>query len=164
MEMNGQVTGRRRFASGLALVLVVATNLAMPAGVANGSPPPAAAPRCTITDSSGSYDYKPNVPLRSKVGSGFVLSGTIRSGIDCAVVPRARVEIWLQGPNGYDDAHRGAVITDGNGHYRFESNFPPSNHIHVHVAVPGYRPLFTVFFPRVGTAAGTLDLVLEPDV
>lgn len=164
MDTNGESTGYLRFGIGLVVALLAATSFGASVGMADASPPPAAAPRCTITESAGSYDYKPNAPLRSRVGSGFVLSGIIRSGIDCAALPKARVEIWLQGPNGYDDAHRGAVLTDSSGRYRFESNFPPSNHIHVRVAVPGYRPLSTVYFPRAGTTAGTLDLVLEPDV
>jgi len=164
MDTNGQITAYLRLGFGLAMALVVATDLGVDAGVADGAAPPAAAPQCTITQVSGGPDYKPNAPLRSRVGSGFVLSGIIRSGIDCAVIPKARVEIWLAGPNGYDDAHRGAVITDENGRYRFESNFPPSNHIHVRVAVPGYRPLSTVYFPRAGATTGTFDLVLEPEV
>lgn len=163
MDTNGQITGHLRVGYWLVMALAVATGLGGVADVADAAPPPTA-PRCTITQGSGGPDYKPNAPLRSRVGSGFVLSGTIRSGIDCAVIPKARVEIWLAGPNGYDDAHRGTVITDGNGRYRFESNFPPSNHIHVRVAVPGYRPLSTVYFPQAGTTAGTFDLVLEPDV
>jgi hypothetical protein len=163
VNTNVQITAYRRFGLGFALALVVTTNLGV-SGVADGSPSSSAAPRCRITEGSGSYDYKPNAPLRSRVGSGFVLSGTIRSGIDCAVLPRARVEIWLAGPNGYDDAHRGAVITDSSGRFHFESNFPPSNHIHVRVAVPGFRPLSTVYFPRAGTTTGTVELVLEPDV
>jgi hypothetical protein len=158
-----QITAYLRFGCGLLMALVVAMSLGGFAGVADGAPP-AAPPQCTITQGSGGPDYKPNAPLRSRVGSGFVLTGTIRSGIDCAVIPKARLEIWLAGPNGYDDAHRGTVIADGNGRYRFESNFPPSNHIHVRVAVPGYRPLSTVYFPQAGTATGTFDLVLEPDV
>jgi len=136
-----------------------------PSGATAASPP-----KCPIT-SSGYMDpnYTPNMPVRSRVGTGFVLSGVIRSGIDCAVIPRARVEIWHAGPNGmYDDTHRGAVITDAAGHYRFETDFPGSSfgqpHIHVRVAVPGFKALATVFLPKPGTTAGTLDIVLEPEV
>ena len=81
-----------------------------------------------------------------------------------------RVEFWLRRPDGqYDDAHRGIVVTDGTGRYRFESNFPGGDggfrpHIHLRVAVPGYRPLVTVYLPQSGTGAGTFDIVLEPEV
>jgi len=69
----------------------------------------------------------------------------------------------------YDDAHRGIVVTDGTGRYRFESNFPGGDggfrpHIHLRVAVPGYRPLVTIYLPQPGTGAGTFDIVLEPEV
>ena len=100
-----------------------------------------------------------------------MLTGVVRSGIDCSVLQGARVEFWLRRPDGqYDDAHRGTVITDAGGRYRFESNFPGGDgggfqpHIHLRVAVPGYRTLTTVYLPRAGAAAGTFDIVLEPEV
>lgn len=68
------------------------------------------------------------------------------------------------------DAHRGMIITDANGRYRVESNFPGGSsggiqpHIHLRVAAPGYRTLNTIYFPEAGATTGTLDLVLEPEV
>lgn len=137
----------------------------------SGGPAGAAtAPKCPVT-STGYMDpnYTPNPPLRSHVGNGFVLMGVIRSGIDCAVLPRVRVEIWHAGPTGvYDAIHRGTVITDGGGRYRFETDFPGSSfgqpHIHVRVAVPGFKPTVAVFLPKPGTKTGELDIVLEPEV
>ena len=144
----------------------VAAMTAWSGGAAGAAP----APKCPITP-TGYMDpnYSPNPPLRSRVGRGFVLMGVIRSGIDCAVLPRVRVEIWHAGPNGvYDAVHRGTVITDGAGRYRFETDFPGSSfgqpHIHVRVAVPGFKPTVAVFFPRPGTNTGELDIVLEPEV
>lgn len=141
-----------------------------PTGVTAGAAPPNAS-RCQLTlGAGGDPFYKPNSPLRSHVGTGFVLTGIVRSGIDCAAMPGARVEFWLRAPDGqYDDLHRGIVVTDSNGRYRIESNFPGGGdflapHIHLRVAVPGYKALATVFLPRAGTTAGTLDLVLEPEV
>ena len=131
----------------------------------------AAAGRCALTQGGfADPNYKPNPPLRSHVGTGFSLTGTVRSGIDCSVIVGARVEFWLRGPDGqYDDAHRGTVTTNGGGRYRFESNFPGGDggfqpHIHLRVAVPGYRTLVTVYLPQAGASAGVLDLVLEPEM
>ena len=145
--------------------------LAAHAAIRGGSAAIAApAPKCPITTAGfADPNYTPNPPLRSRVGTGFVLTGVVRSGIDCTVIPRARVEIWHAGPNGYyDEAHRGTVLTDAGGRYRFESNFPGSSfgqpHIHVRVAVPGFKPVVTALFPKPGTTAGTLDLVLEPEL
>jgi hypothetical protein len=130
----------------------------------------AAPPKCPITP-SGYMDpnYTPNPPLRSHVGSGFVLSGVVRSGIDCSVLPRVRVEIWHAGPNGsYDMIHRGTVLTDGAGRFRFETDFPGSSfgqpHIHVRVAVAGFKPTAVAFLPKPGTKTGELDIVLEPEL
>jgi protocatechuate 3,4-dioxygenase beta subunit len=114
-------------------------------------------------------NYTPNPPVRSHVGSGFVLTGIIRSGIDCSPLPRVRVEIWHAGPNGsYDLIHRGTVITDAAGRFRFETDFPGSSfgqpHIHVRVAVPGFKPTAAVFLPKPGTTIGEMEIVLEPEV
>lgn len=155
----------RLWAIGTALALAA---LGFTRASAAGSAPPSTPPRCQLTRGSGGDPfYKPNAPVRSRVGTGFVLTGVVRSGIDCAVMRGTRVEVWLRGPDGlYDDVHRGTVITDANGRYRFESNFPGSGfpHIHVRVAAPGYRPLEIRYVPRTGATSGVLDLVLEPEV
>jgi protocatechuate 3,4-dioxygenase beta subunit len=129
---------------------------------------PSAAPACAPTagDQLGPF-YKPNAPVRSKVGTGHVLRGTVRSGADCRPIPGARVELWLAGSNGYDDAHRAIVISDGEGRYRFESD-PPGRyegrpaHIHVRVEQPGHRLLVTQHYPARGRSEETFDLVLAP--
>jgi hypothetical protein len=148
-----------------AVIVIAAVGLwyARPAGAAT-------APKCPVTP-SGYMDpnYTPNPPLRSHVGNGFVLTGIVRSGIDCAPLARVRVEIWHAGPNGsYDAIHRGTVVTDGTGRFRFETDFPGSSfgqpHIHVRVAVPGFKPTATAFLPKPGTKAGELEIILEPEV
>ena len=148
-----------------AAFLVLATLGALGAGTAGAAPP-----KCPIT-ATGYMDpnYTPNPPVRSHVGSGFVLTGIVRSGIDCSVLPRVRVEIWHAGPNGsYDMVHRGTVITDATGRFRFETDFPGSGfgqpHIHVRVAVAGFKPTATAFLPKPGTKTGELEIVLEPEV
>ena len=171
MKMQVNVTTEKLLRRSLAGGVLLAALLGVPSGVAAGAAPPPAGPRCPLTPGNGGDPfYKPNAPVRSHVGTGFVLSGVVRSGIDCAVLQGARVEFWLRRPDGqYDDAHRGTVLTDAGGRYRFESNFPGGDggfqpHIHLRVAVPGYRTLTTVYLPRAGSAAGTFDIVLEPEV
>ena len=131
----------------------------------------AAPPKCPITP-NGYMDpnYTPNPPMRSHVGAGgFVLTGIVRSGIDCAPLARVRVEIWHAGPNGsYDMIHRGTVVTDAAGRFRFETDFPGSGfgqpHIHIHVAVGGFKPTATAFLPKPGSKSGDIEIVLEPEV
>ncbi len=92
----------------------------------------------------------PGTPLSSVIGSGYILSGTVRSAIDCAPIPPSPlIELWQTGPNGrYDDAHRAAIITDQSGEYRFETDVPGAYftrpaHIHIKVTANGYRSLTT---------------------
>jgi protocatechuate 3,4-dioxygenase beta subunit len=144
------------------VALLAAAMLARPALAAAA---PSACPP-TREDMLGPF-YEPDAPVRSSVGKGHVLSGTVRSSIDCRPIPGARVELWLTGPDGYDDAHRATVVADGEGRYRFESEVPPPYerrppHIHVRVAHPGHRTLVTQHYPRAGEAEATFDLVLRP--
>lgn len=131
----------------------------------------AAASKCPITP-NGYMDpnYTPNPPMRSHVGGGgFVLTGIVRSGIDCAPLARVHVEIWHAGPNGsYDTVHRGTVVTDATGRFRFETDFPGSSfgqpHIHIRVAVGGFKTTATAFLPKPGSKSGEIEIVLEPEV
>jgi len=125
--------------------------------------------KCAPTpgDSEGPF-YKPNAPLRSSVGKGYLLSGTIRSAKDCSTVPGAKIEFWLAGPDGrYDDAHRAAVFADESGAYRFESNVPPKYtsrppHVHIRVTAGNFETLITQHYPKNGTSEGNFPLVLIP--
>lgn len=122
----------------------------------------------TRPDALGPF-YRPNAPVRTSVGRGYVLSGRVLGAPDCRPVPRARLEFWLAGPDGrYGDAFRATVVADELGAYRFESHFPPAYagrppHIHVRVSAPGYRVLVTQHYPRPGTTEARFDLVLEPE-
>jgi protocatechuate 3,4-dioxygenase beta subunit len=112
--------------------------------------------------------YEPNAPVRTSVGSGYVLSGAVLAADGCEPVRDARIEFWLANPRGeYDDAHRATVFAGERGRYRFESNVPVSYggrppHIHVRVTAPGYRDLVTQHYPDAGRTEARFDLVLEP--
>jgi protocatechuate 3,4-dioxygenase beta subunit len=121
----------------------------------------------TPEDSLGPF-YKPNAPIRSAVGEGYVLSGTVKSARDCSKVPGAKIEFWLAGTDGsYDDDHRATVLADDSSAYRFESNLPPKYnfrppHIHIRVTAEGFRTLVTQHYPKAGTSKGDFPLVLVP--
>jgi len=131
---------------------------------ANAAPPKTCKP--TAADSLGPF-YEPNAPVRTNVGAGHVLTGTVRSAATCRVIPRARVELWLAGRDGeYADAFRATVIASRAGAYRFESHFPPPyqgrpSHIHIRVSAPGFRTLVTQYYPAAGRAQGRFELVLR---
>lgn len=142
------------------------TVFALAIGLAASSAPQAA-PACRLTspDALGPF-YEPGAPVRSKVGTGYVLSGRVLAARTCRAIPRARVELWLANPQGeYDDAHRATVIGGRRGGYRFESNKPPSYqsrppHIHIRVSARGYRTLVTQHYPRSNRANAVFNLVL----
>ena len=70
-------------------------------------------------------DQYPDPPERASVGTGLVVTGTIRSSEGCRPISRARVVYWLAGPDGeYDAEHEGKVFTRPDGTYRIETNFP----------------------------------------
>jgi catechol 1,2-dioxygenase len=110
--------------------------------------------------------YEPDAPVRTSVGSGYVLSGTVLAAEECKPIPNARIEFWLANPRGdYDDAHRATVFADQRGEYRLESNVPVSYggrppHIHVRVRAPGYEGLVTQHYSERGQRKANFDLVL----
>lgn len=126
--------------------------------------------RCAPTewDEIGPF-YRPNAPIRDTIGKGYVLSGTVRSAVDCKAIPHARIEVWQAGPGGsYDDAHRATLFSDQDGRYRLETDFPPPYsgrppHIHMLVEVNGYEGRITQHYPKQGAKNATFDLVLPPD-
>jgi protocatechuate 3,4-dioxygenase beta subunit len=155
---EGPVRARVPFAAGMAVLVALIVNTGEALGAAACSP--------TRGDALGPF-YEPDAPVRSKVGTGHVLRGTVRSSADCRPIPAARVELWLAGPRGYDDEHRATVIADAAGRYAFESDLPQPYgrrppHIHVRVAHEGYRTLVTQHYPEKGQAEATFDLVLVP--
>jgi catechol 1,2-dioxygenase len=130
----------------------------------------AQAARCTPTpwDEIGPF-YRPNAPVRGSIGRGYLLTGVVRSSVDCAPIPGARVEVWQTGPSGkYDDAHRATIIADQKGRYRLETDVPGGyaqrpSHIHILVDARGFEGLITQHYPKKGQRQSTFDLVLEPE-
>lgn len=143
--------------------------LALLAGVAPAAATGGGPQKCppTQADQLGPF-YVPDAPVRARVGQGYVLSGTVRSSLDCAAIAGAKIELWLTGPSGsYDDDHRATLFAAGQGGYRFESNFPPPYgnrppHIHIRVSAPGFATLVTQHYPEAGTSSAVFDLVLAP--
>ncbi len=114
-------------------------------------------------------DSFPNPPIRSSVGKGMIVTGTVKSSQGCAPVANAKVIFWLAGPDGqYDDAHAGTVLTDDKGIYTFESNFPGfygagGPHIHLYVSADAYQGIETEIFAACGQTEGSYDVVLAPE-
>ena len=113
--------------------------------------------------------YRPNAPVRSSIGKGYLLSGTVRSAGDCRPLHNARIELWQAGPDGtYDDAHRATIFSDHAGRYRLQTSIPPPYgrrppHIHILVDAKGFKGLITQHYPKKGDKRARFDLVLEPE-
>ena len=122
----------------------------------------------TQSDMLGPF-YEPGAPVRTSVGSGYVLFGTVLGAEECKPIPNAQIEFWLANPKGdYDEAHRATMFAGKSGEYRLESNVPDSYggrppHIHVRVRAPGYEELVTQHYPERGQRKANFDLVLEAE-
>jgi len=126
--------------------------------------------RCPPTppDGQGPF-YRAGAPERNKVGSGYLLVGTVRSAADCRPLGGARLEVWMNGPDGrYGDAWRATLYSHSDGRYIFESHLPVPYgsrppHIHMIVHAEGHAELITQHYPEVDAVAGRFDLVLIPE-
>src|SRR5215470_4812746 len=144
--------------------IVTARAIALALVVVATAAPGTAQPRCTLTrpDALGPF-YTANAPERAKTGEGLVITGRVLSGDQCAPLPGAKLEWWAANRQGdYDDAHRATQISDAQGRYRYETDFPgkyPGRPLHVHVRVTGagYRPLVTQVYPKPGQSAIDFD-------
>lgn len=123
----------------------------------------------TKADALGPF-YKPDAPVRSALGSGYVLKGTVRSSVDCGNISGARIEVWHAGPDGeYSDTYRATLFSDAFGRYRLQTDRPPRysswrpSHIHIRVEAAGFKRLTTQHYLEKGTAEATFDLVLVPE-
>ncbi len=122
----------------------------------------------TRSDAEGPF-YKPNAPVRTSIGRGLLVRGTVRSARGCGPLAGARLEWWQANASGqYDDAHRAIMQAGEDGTYRFETDFPTAYagrppHIHVKVFAPRHRPLTTQLYPRPGQSQLDADFVLVPE-
>ena len=142
--------------------VLVALGLLAPAATLS-----AAQPACIPTrpDAEGPF-YTPNAPERASTGRGLVVTGTVRSASGCGSLAGARIEWWSVNPRGgYDDDHRAAQRADGDGRFRYETDFPVRYygrppHLHARVTAPGHRTLITQLYPTPGQTSLTIDFVL----
>ena len=147
------------------LAVVAFVGVALALGMSSGSD---GAAGCVPTRANalGPF-YEPGAPVRSKVGSGYVLSGRVLAARTCRPVARARIEIWLANPQGeYDDAHRATLVASRDGRYRLESNRPVAYssrppHIHLRITARGFRTLVTQHYPRAAKSTAVFNIVLR---
>ena len=149
----------------LALACVVAAAAVVaPAG----STPVAYRCQPTVDDGFGPFG-RGEPPVRSRVGRGHVLTGFVRSAVDCRAIPGARVHLWQAGKGyRYTRAGSATVVTGRDGRFRFEGPVPfapagRSPHIHIRILAPAHRPLLARYEVPRGSRRGEITLTLEPE-
>jgi protocatechuate 3,4-dioxygenase beta subunit len=106
-------------------------------------------------------------PVRSKIGTGHVLTGVVLSELGCRPLRGAQVQLWQADRTGrYTRASSATVTTDRAGRFRFEGPYPPSYegrspHIHIRVVAAGHRQLLSRYVPPRGARTGRVRLVLQ---
>ena len=149
----------------LAVLVLAACDSSAPTTPSAVTAPPSTA-TCAATTQSEPANYKAGTPVRTKTGTGYIFSGTVRA-TSCAPIAGASVEIWHANPSGlYDDDHRATLIAGTDGRYRLETSFPAAygggpSHIHIRVTASGHRTLVAFFEVAAGSTSGEMDLVLE---
>jgi protocatechuate 3,4-dioxygenase beta subunit len=144
------------------------------AAVAAAFPAPGSASRAgypcepTAIDGFGPFG-RARPPLRAKIGTGHVLSGTVIAADTCKPLRGVAVEFMQSNASGvYKLAGSATVLTDRTGRFSFQGpvparyeSLPP--HIHIRIDVPGYKQLLTRYVIAQGERRGRVRLVLEPD-
>lgn len=79
--------------------------------------------RCEATQSNpgGTNNYIPDAPPQDSLGSGFVITGVVRSPDGCRPLRNVRIQVWLATETGSEQDNRASVRTDGEGRYRIET-------------------------------------------
>jgi protocatechuate 3,4-dioxygenase beta subunit len=123
----------------------------------------------TPQDADGPF-YRPDAPVRNRIGSGYGLTGMIQSAVDCTRIGNARIEVWMAGPEGmYGDEWRATLFSRPDGRYYFSSHFPGRYgsrppHIHLIVNAPGFTELITQHYMQPGHLGAVFNLVLIPAI
>ena len=106
----------------------------------------------TRTMRGGSNNYRPNAPLVSALGSGFIVSGMVRQAGNGAPLRGVRIQIWAATTLGGEREPRnhGSVLTAADGSFRLEMEqiVPNFGQPHAHLAYDDGR-FQTVFLRPV---------------
>ena len=133
-----------------------------------GAPFYAVAADCTATPGrtiGTHYDLSKATHQPGDLGKGLLMQGRVLSAADCGPLAGVRVTHWQAGEQGqYLDRLYAWRLTDDNGAYRFETEWPALRppHIHFLVEVAGYRPLATQWIADSRVGEARFDLVLQP--
>ena len=78
---------------------------------------------CEATQSNpgGTNNYIPDAPALDSLGSGFVITGLVRSAAGCRPLEGVRIQVWLATETGGEQDNRASVRTGADGRYRIQT-------------------------------------------
>jgi len=110
--------------------------------------------------------YKPVTEAKLDVSKGVIVSGKVLVAPDCTPLANARVAHWQAGEDGtYQDRLRAYLLTDMEGHYQFETEWPNLSppHIHFIVSKENFKTLETQWIGGQRIDKIEFDMVLEKE-
>ncbi|MDQ3647449.1 MAG: hypothetical protein M3433_02480 [Actinomycetota bacterium] len=123
---------------------------------------------CDATESNpgGTNNYIPDAPERRSLGSGFVITGLVRSAAGCRPLQDVRVQVWLATETGGEQDNRASVRTDAEGSYRIETapTVPQFGEPNIHVGYDDgdYGEVFIRRVVDLDDERAVVDLTLAP--
>jgi hypothetical protein len=122
--------------------------------------------RCKATESNpgGTNNYIPDAPPQESLGSGFVITGVVRSAGGCEPLEDVRVQVWLATETGGEQDNRASVRTGDDGRYRIETDptIPQFGEPNIHVGYDDgdYGEVFIRRVVDLDDARAVVDLTL----
>jgi hypothetical protein len=134
-----------------------------------GEPPQAAADertcKATRSNPGGTNNYIPDAPAAESLGSGFVITGRVRTADGCKPLEDVRVQVWLATETGGEQDNRASVRTDADGRYRIETDptVPQFGEPNIHVGYDDgdYREVFIRRVVDLDDKRAVVDLTLH---
>ena len=119
-----------------------------PTNIATSAPAPAVKPAAPVvscqppqTMPGGNNNYNVGgapMPMVKNLGTGFLITGSVRDASNCQPLSGLRLQIWLNTERGGEriPSNRASVLTDEKGHYQLETSpvSPQFGQPHVHIA------------------------------
>lgn len=122
--------------------------------------------RCKATRSNpgGTNNYIPGAPERESLGSGFVITGLVRSADGCRPLEGVRIQVWLATQTGGEQDNRASVRTGSDGRYRIQTapTVPQFGEPNIHVGHDDgdYREVFIRRVVDLDDERAVVDLTL----
>jgi hypothetical protein len=76
----------------------------------------------TRSNPGGTNNYIPDAPALDSLGTGFVITGLVRSADGCEPLEDVRIQVWLATKTGGEQDNRASVRTGADGRYRIETD------------------------------------------